>query len=76
MTPLHFIFKSNNCYLISKCMCSSANVNLNSLNNEGKTPLAYCSYTILEKLGLTNGIVLVKENKVDNDNNELKKCRF
>jgi len=44
MTPLHLGFKSNNVTLILKLFTSSNYPpNLNLLNNENKTPLAYCS---------------------------------
>ena len=46
--------------------------NLNALDNENKTPLAYCCRKVLEMLGLEDGVVCVPlGEKQKKDNNAL-----
>ena len=73
MTPLHKAFETNSYTIICKCLISSNNPDLNALNKEGKTPLAYCSRKILEKLNLETGVVRVDSvsTSVRFDNNRL-----
>lgn len=56
---MHHIFKSNNINLIIRCLCTAKAPNLNAINNEGKTPLAYCTHDVLTRLNLQDGVVLV-----------------
>jgi ankyrin repeat protein len=46
-TPLHNAFKSSNYAIICKCLTGVYPPNLNALNDEGKTPLAYCCQRVL-----------------------------
>lgn len=50
MTPMHYIFKSNSIGLIIKFL--NAGGNLNKLNSEGLTPIAFCSQDVMKKLNL------------------------
>jgi len=43
-TALHYIFKTNNINLITKCLTAPKTPNLNALNSDNKTPLAYCTH--------------------------------
>ena len=73
-TPLHFGFKSNNVTLILKLLTSSVySPDLNVLNNDFKTPLAYCSRDVLKKLNLENGVAIADSNYPSStfDNNTL-----
>ena len=70
-TPLHFIFRTNNVGLIIRCLTSPITPNLNAVNNESKTPLAYCSYDVLIQLNLQEGLALVQNKLVSFDNNAL-----
>jgi hypothetical protein len=60
---MHFIFKTNNINLIIRCLCAAKTPNLNAVNNEGKTPLAYCTHDVLTRLNLQDGVVLVENRK-------------
>lgn len=62
----------NNFSLIVKCLCSNS-VNLNSLNSENKTPLAYGKRSVLKRLYLEEGVVSVQNRKCEFDNNCLLK---
>lgn len=73
-TPLHYGFKSNNLNLILKMLTSSVYPpNLNSVNSEYKTPLAYCSREVLKKLNLEDGVTIFDPNalSIGFDNNSL-----
>jgi hypothetical protein len=70
-TPLHHIFKTNNVNLIIRCLCAQKTANLNVVNFENKTPLAYCTYDTLAKLYLQDGVLTVQNRKIDFDNNYL-----
>ena len=47
MTPLHKAFQSNNYALILKCLMGAYQPDLNVIDDEGKTPLGYCTRKIL-----------------------------
>ena len=70
-TPLHFIFKTNNLNLIIKCLTAPKTPNLNAINRESKTPLAYCAYETLTSLNLHEGVAVVQNKMVEFDNNIL-----
>lgn len=71
-TPLHNAFRSSNYSIICKCLASSPAPNLNALDEEGNTPLAYCFRNVLQMLGLENGVVNVSPGqKLKFDNNSL-----
>ncbi len=70
-TPLHYIFKTNNIQLILRCLTSAKTPNLNALDADNKTPLAYCSGEVLRKLKLEDGVVCVDGEGVKFDNNTL-----
>jgi hypothetical protein len=57
------IFRSNKLFLILKVLAAQNAPNLNCLNLELKTPLAYCSREVLKKLALDEGIVRVNNCK-------------
>ncbi len=46
-TPLHNIFKSSDYSLICKCLTGPVAPNLNTLDDDNKTPLAYCCRKVL-----------------------------
>jgi ankyrin repeat protein len=58
-TPLHNAFRSSNYSIICKCLLGAVPPNLNVVDDDGKTPLAYCCRKILEMLGLQDGVVSV-----------------
>lgn len=73
-TPLHNAFRSSNYSIICKCLSSSVPPNLNVLDDELKTPLAYCCRKVLEMLGLQEGVVSIlpsQKNKIKFNNNLL-----
>lgn len=51
-TALHNAFKSSNYSIICKCLSGAVAPNLNALDEDNKTPLAYCCRKVLEMLGL------------------------
>ena len=71
MTPLHKAFQTSNYSLICKCLTGYHQPDLNVLDDEGKTPLAYCGRKILELLNLENGVVSVEGSSPRFDNNRL-----
>ena len=72
MTPLHKVFQTNNYSLICKCLIGSHQPDLNVLDDEGNTPLAYGSRKMLQMLNLENGVVCVSiASSVRFDNNKL-----
>ena len=71
MTPLHYIFKTNNVGLIIRCLTSPKTPNLNAVNSEGKTPLAYCSHEVLVTLNLQEGVAIVVNKLISFDNTAL-----
>lgn len=68
---MHYIFKTNNFNLIVRCLSAPKTPDLNAVNNENKTPLAYCSHELLSRLNLEEGVVMVQNKKVQFDNNAL-----
>lgn len=56
-TPLHNAFKSSNYALICNCLSGAYPPNLNAIDDDGKTPLAYCCRKVLQMLGLQSGVV-------------------
>lgn len=57
---------------ICKFLISKHEPNLNILNRQNKTALAYCKVDILKRLNLQEGVVYVKNrNKINFDNNKL-----
>lgn len=78
-TPLHYGFKSNNVNLILKLLTSTGHPpNLNALNSEYKTALAYSSREVLKKLNLEEGVASVDPNAsmVFDNNSLLQKGEF
>ena len=59
---MHLAFKTNNLSLILKLLTLVPAPNLNCLNSEFKTPLAYCSREILKRLNLEEGVAIVDPN--------------
>ena len=54
MTPMHYIFKSNSLTLIMRFIHLGGD--LNRLNSDGLTPIAFCSQETIKKLNLTHMI--------------------
>ena len=57
--------------IITRCLSSLTTPNLNAVNNESKTPLAYCSYEVLAQLNLQEGLAVVVNKMIPFDNNTL-----
>jgi hypothetical protein len=65
MTPMHYVFKSNELPLIIKFI--NLKGNLNKTTKDGLTPVAFCSQDVVRKLNLTHMISsALPEGKFDN----------
>ena len=66
-TPLHMAFKSKNIGIIVELIQNDGDLNV--LNNDGNTPIAYGSDDILAKLNLNGQVAAVKQKGTQFDNN-------